>query len=501
MFLLIILAVLVTSVLGHVWIKRDVYKLSLQMPGPFMLPLMGSIHLLIGTSCEEFMRNLPVVAGKFASPFRFWVGTKPYVIVSQPEDMRTVLNAPECLERGSVYQFIPPVLGDGVITMAVHDWKRHRKFMNSSFSVSILQSFCPIFNDTAKKLVKRVQECTEDNSKAVDFYKFMESFTLDTVCQTTMGSKMNIQEGQNTEYLEGANNLMICMARRLLNPFYHLDFFYKRSPLYKLQESGKKVVLGFVKKVVERKKADYYAAREERERGDDDRSPQVHIDQLLRLADCSEKSFTEEDVITEAGTLILTGFESTALSVSYCVLMIAMHSQVQARLHEEIVSVLGGRAPDSVKYEEVNEFRYMEQVIKETLRLFPVVPLVGRSVTAPFKLNDYTIPQGVNIVLAFMLMHRNESLWGPDAHTFDPEHFSAERVEKMHPYVFLPFSGGPRNCMGIKYAFLVMKIVLVHLLSRFEFSTDLKLEDLTHRFEVTLKLVNRHMVRVRPRTV
>uniref|UniRef100_A0A1B0DHV7 Uncharacterized protein n=2 Tax=Phlebotomus papatasi TaxID=29031 RepID=A0A1B0DHV7_PHLPP len=314
-----------------------------------------------------------------------------------------------------------------------------------------------------------------------------------------MGSKMNIQEGQNTEYLEGANNLMICMARRLLNPFYHLDVFYKFSSLYNLQESGKKIVLGFVNKVVQRKRAEFNASKVEVGWKRNDRLPQVHIDQLLRLADCGEKSFTEEDVITEAGTLILTGFESTALSVSYCVLMIAMHPDVQNRLHDEIMDILAGNSPDNLRYEDVKEFRYMEQVIKETLRLFPVVPLVARSVSAPFKLNDYKIPEGVNIVLAFMLMHRNKSLWGADAHIFDPEHFAQDRIERMHPYVFLPFSGGPRNCMGIKYAYLVMKIALVHLLYNFEFSTDLKLCDLKHRFEVTLKLVNKHMVRVKPR--
>lgn len=99
---------------------------------------------------------------------------------------------------------------------------------------------------------------------------------------------------------------MICMARRLLNPFYHLDIFYKFSSLYSLQETGKKIVLGFVNKVVQRKRVEFNASKVDVEQKRNDRLPQVHIDQLLRLADCGEKSFTEEDVITEAGTLILT---------------------------------------------------------------------------------------------------------------------------------------------------------------------------------------------------
>ncbi|GAB0099772.1 Cytochrome P450 [Sergentomyia squamirostris] len=491
----VFLIVLLISLFYHMWSEREMYKLSWQMPGPLMVPLVGNIYKLIGKSCEDFMSGMPAVAGKYRSPFRFWVGTKLYIVVTQPQDMRTVLNASECLERCSVYQFIPPVLGDGLLTMPVHDWKRHRKFMNASFSITILQNFCPIFNDSSKMLVKRVRKYTDEkNFQPVDFYKFMEAFTLDTVCQTTMGSRMNIQDGYNMDYLSGANNLMICMARRLLNPFYHLDFIYKRSSLYKLQQRAKQDVLGFVNKVVERKRSEYCG---EKSGHVGDRSPQVHIDQLLALAD--RASFTAQDVTTEAGTLILTGFESTALSVSYCILMIAMHPQVQTKLHDEIMSVLGDDAAENVKYEQVCELRYMEQVIKETLRLFPIAPLVARSVSAPFKLNDYMIPAGVNVVLAFMLMHRDKSLWGADAHTFDPEHFAKERMTTVHPYAYLPFSGGPRNCIGIKYAHLLMKIALVHLVKHFEFNTDLKLQDLTHRYEVTLKLVNKHMVRVRPR--
>lgn len=118
MFLTLIFVVLVIFVAHHLWINRKMYQLSLKMPGPFMLPFVGSIHMMIGKSCEEFMRIFPEIASKFSSPFRFWLGTKQYIIISQPEDMKIVLNAVECLERGSVYQFIPPVLGDGVLTMA-----------------------------------------------------------------------------------------------------------------------------------------------------------------------------------------------------------------------------------------------------------------------------------------------------------------------------------------------------------------------------------------------
>lgn len=108
--------------------------------------------------------------------------------------------------------------------------------------------------------------------------------------------------------------------------------------------------------------------------------------------------------------------------------------------------------------------------------------------------------KGTFVLCDFYNLHRSKEIWGPDADKFNPDNFLPERVAKRHPYSFLPFSAGPRMCIGYQYAQIAMKVGLLILLSRFKFSTTLKLEDLQYKFSVTLKLLNKHMVSAHYRT-
>lgn len=107
-----------------------------------------------------------------------------------------------------------------------------------------------------------------------------------------------------------------------------------------------------------------------------------------------------------------------------------------------------------------------------------------------------TIRKGTIILFNFYNLHRNEEWWGPDANKFNPENFSLEATEGRHPFAYLPYSGGPRMCLGYQYATYNIKVGLIILLTRYRFETDLKLEDLRYKFSVTLKLLNKHLVRI-----
>lgn len=96
-------------------------------------------------------------------------------------------------------------------------------------------------------------------------------------------------------------------------------------------------------------------------------------------------------------------------------------------------------------------------------------------------------------------LHRSVEIWGEDANKFNPDNFLPENVEKRHPYSFIPFASGARNCIGDKYAMLAMKIMIINLLRSYKFSTHLKLDELETEMHLTLKLINKFLVSVNSR--
>lgn len=110
-----------------------------------------------------------------------------------------------------------------------------------------------------------------------------------------------------------------------------------------------------------------------------------------------------------------------------------------------------------------------------------------------------TIPQGTELMMCICTLHRNIDVWGPTANTFDPDHFLPQNMNKRHPYAYIPFSAGPRNCIGLKYGHIVVRMFVCWLVRNFRFTTSLRIEDLKFRMSVTMKLVNGHMVQAHRR--
>ena len=176
----------------------------------------------------------------------------------------------------------------------------------------------------------------------------------------------------------------------------------------------------------------------------------------------------------------------------------AMHHEIQQNVLEEIENVIG-LSNEEVDYEILNRLTYLEMVIKESMRLFPVLPLIGRHCSKNTELKKCIIPAGASIMINIFKTQRSVKNWGDDAHLFNPDRFLPENFSKIHPYAFIPFSGGPRICIGLKYAMNVMKIVLVHFLRNYEITTSLKYEELEMKIAISLKISQKYMIQIKKR--
>lgn len=116
-------------------------------------------------------------------------------------------------------------------------------------------------------------------------------------------------------------------------------------------------------------------------------------------------------------------------------------------------------------------------------------------------LEDCLIPAGSHVLISLADMHRNKSIWGESADQFNPDNFLPQNIEKLHPYAFLPFSAGVRNCIGYKHANILVRIMLANIIKNFQFSTKHKLEELKFDSSVTIIIKNKHLVTMRRREV
>jgi cytochrome P450 len=178
-------------------------------------------------------------------------------------------------------------------------------------------------------------------------------------------------------------------------------------------------------------------------------------------------AMTDADLRDELMTLLAAGHETSATALAWAFACLAHDPDAQRRAHEEVDRLLGGGAPDDAVTQI--ELPYVDAVLKEAMRLYPVVYAVGRVLDKPRVIGGHTVPSGHAVFLSIYLTHHDPVLW-PDPERFDPERFLGTRTgpeNRATPYTYLPFGGGVRRCIGMAFALYEMRIVLAAALRRF----------------------------------
>src|ERR1051326_1750112 len=147
--------------------------------------------------------------------------------------------------------------------------------------------------------------------------------------------------------------------------------------------------------------------------------------------------------------------------MNYTLYCLALHPQIQEKVHIELDTVLGPDVHRPITFSDLSELKYLEMCIKESLRVYPPVPFIMRHIYEDIPLDEYegktqTIPAGSEVMILINQLHKDPSQF-PQPELFNPDRFLAENCIDRHPYAFIPFSAGPRNCLGMKYAMVQMK--------------------------------------------
>ncbi|KAK7863478.1 hypothetical protein R5R35_010514 [Gryllus longicercus] len=470
------------------WGRRRARTVRLvdQMPGPLALPVVGSIVSFIGIKREDLFNAFTTTTNKYAPIMRTWKGTIPDIHLCRAEDVELILSSTTHIEKSSLYSFIRSWLGDGLLTSAGKKWHTRRKMITPTFHFKILESFLDVFVEKSQIMVDMIEKELK-NPKGFDVYPYITLCALDIICETAMGTQINAQRDTDSAYVKAIYAVSEAIIQRSLRPWLYSDFIFFRTQRGKTFSQDLATLHGFTKKVIQERKSVYKAKKPDNNEKDDDIGAKRRLAFLDLLLEASEGGATlsDEDIREEVDTFMFEGHDTTSAGICWVLFLLGTHLDVQEKVAEELQAIFqGSDRPPSMQ--DLAEMKYLERVIKETLRLYPSVPIIGRHVHEDIKVGKYTIPAGSDVSLRIYHVHRNPDYF-PNPEKFDPDNFLPERVKGRHPYAYIPFSAGSRNCIGQKFALLEEKAVVSTLLRRYSFRALDKAEDLKLVSELILR--------------
>ncbi|XP_044727997.1 cytochrome P450 4C1-like [Chrysoperla carnea] len=491
MFLILITVFLVLFLLYDISFRlryKEITKLSKTLPGPRCLPLISNAQALI-EGPVGFIKAFTKWQTLYGNLYRCWASYKFYVFACRPEDVEEILN--NCVEKDYHFKFVDYCIGEGILISPATKWKYFRKIIQPSFHTKVLNQFCHTMALHAQTLNKKFQKY--DGSEYFDCYNSFFACTLDTLFETNFGEKMNFQNDCNSKFIECSRglltNIVLWMGKFWLHPY----FIFKFSSIRKTLDDYKQIIIATTKRIIQERSTEMKDSQNY-SKGNQVQKP--FLENLI-LAKENGHNVSDYNIECEVNLLALAGSDSTATVMCYALMCLGVEQSIQDKVFKELYNIFGDSDRECT-LEDVKMMSYLEMVIKETMRIFAPAPLLTRSITQHVKLESVTLPPGTNCVIGVLQMHRSQEIY-PNPLKFDPERFTPEEIAKRHPSSFIPFGGGPRNCVARKYAYLSMKIILSTVLRKYRVYSDVDLGKVDLKMEIFLKPVNGYRIRLKSR--
>ncbi|XP_022919069.2 probable cytochrome P450 4s3 [Onthophagus taurus] len=373
------------------------------------------------------------------------------LFVTDREFLKLLLGTTKIMNKDNTYEQIEPWLGTGLLTCKKEKWEKTRKVLTPAFHLQVLESYICNFHQPITNLIKKLETYVTKDS--FDVYPVITLCTLDVICETAMGTTINAQNNEESTYVKSVKEMLRIVQDRSQSVWkiFHVGFLLSRD--YWKQKRALKVLHEFTKNVIDKKRLEKI---NDVKKNFNEKKKLSFIDLLL------EANINDKEIAHEVDTFMFAGHDTTASGISFLLYCLSKHKQVQDKIIDELFHIFGedDRFPT---LQDFNEMQYLNLVIKESLRLYPPVPVYIRSSDVDIELGKWTIPKKVSIAIFPYGYHRNPDLF-ENPEEFIPERFNTE----MEPFTYLSFSLGPRNCIGQKFAIFEMKAIISRILRRFE---------------------------------
>ncbi|XP_047102529.1 cytochrome P450 4c3-like [Schistocerca piceifrons] len=451
-----------------------------KIPGPKGIPILGNA-LQFNVPTEEFIPVLKKIYDDYYPIYKIWFLGVAIVFIGDPDGVEKILSSQQHITKSDDYLILEPWLCKGLLTSTGTKWHERRKLLTPAFHFKILEDYVHVFNKNSRILVNKLSENTPGST--VNIFKYMTTCTLDIICETAMGTSVDAQNGGEAEYVAAVKRMSELFLYRQLRFWVHMPLTFRLCPVYHEQNHVLNILHGFTERIIKERKEEF-RSRNANERKNLKSKRISLLDLLVEVAEQTGE-LTDLDIREEVDTFMFEGHDTTAASLTWTIFLIGLHPHVQEKIEEELEEIFG-ESDREVKMEDLNAMKYLEQVIKESLRLYPSVPQFGRKLDVDHEIHGYKLPAGTHCVVMPLFMHLNPELY-PEPYKFDPDRFTPDKIQGRHPFAYLPFSAGPRNCIGQKFAIMEEKIVLSTLLRSFRIESLEKPEDIKLTGELILR--------------
>uniref|UniRef100_A0A667Z1Z4 unspecific monooxygenase n=1 Tax=Myripristis murdjan TaxID=586833 RepID=A0A667Z1Z4_9TELE len=414
-----------------------------------LLVLVLTLLLLYGIWPYSFFKKLGI-PGPRPMPFvgtMVFDGRTPMLVVSDPEMIKAVL-VKECYSvftnrRDNMDDLAGP-FADGITAAKDERWKRIRSTIS------------PCFTSGRLKQVIMTSGSQENLSESVDVKTFLAPYSLDVVTSASFSV--------DTDSINHPDDPIVVHIKRVLKfklwPIFFLLIFPFASKLFKLlgismmDMTSVNFFYGVLKKFKDQHQShgDFLQVMVENE------IPETEI----------KNGLTYNEILAQAFLFIFGGYETTSVTLTYILYCLAINPDALQTLQEEIDANLPREAP--ITYEGLMGLQYLDQVICEAMRFIPTAPRLERMCKKTVQLNGITIPEGTLVAIPVHILHKDPRYWSTPE-LFRPERFSKDSGEEVNAYAYMPFGLGPRNCVGMRYALLTMKMIIVRLLQSYTLET------------------------------
>ncbi|KAM3618043.1 uncharacterized protein V6R79_014418 [Siganus canaliculatus] len=458
-----LIAFVITLIAVYGYAPYGFFK-KLGIRGPTPLPFIGTfLGLRKGvhnhdTECYQ----------KYGKVWGLYDGRQPVLAVMDTAMIKTVL-VKECYSvftnRRDVGLNGP--LRDAVSIVEDDNWKRIRSILSPSFTSGRLKEMYTIMQHHSKNLIESLQKKVEAD-EIIEVKEVFGPYSMDVVTSCAFSVDIdsinhpsdpfvaNIKKMVKFNFLNPLLILVVLFpfTQPLLEkmnvsffPAETLDFFYNflktiKSDRHKNQHKNR---VDFMQLMV-----DVQSSGNNQEEKD------------------SSKVLTDNEILAQAMIFIFAGYETSSSTMGFVAYCLATNPHIQKILQEEIDETFPNKSQPN--YEALMQMEYLDMVVNEAMRLYPIGNRIERVSKSSVEINGVTIPKGTVVMIPVYTLQRDPSLW-TDPEAFKPERFSKENKDNIDPYAFLPFGAGPRNCIGMRFALVMMKLALVEILQNFSFVT------------------------------